>query len=65
MRQTMTRFRSAYLWLWLMTDYVVFRLFWKQATTLDFRFWENDITAVCLLGWIILTVKVFNLGIKK
>ncbi len=56
--------KRAYFWLWLMADYVGFRLFWKQATTIDFRFWENDITTVCLIGWVILTVKMFNIGIK-
>jgi hypothetical protein len=53
-----------YLVLWLMATYICFRLYFKQIIELDFKLWETDLTLVGSVGYVILTIKLYNNLIK-
>ena len=50
--------------MWLMATYISGRLYYKNSIEIDFRLWENDITAVACLGYIFLTYKLYTRLIK-
>jgi len=64
MKSIINIINTRYLILWVMTTYISGRLYYKNTIEIDFRLWENDITAVACLGYIFLTYKLYTQLIK-
>lgn len=58
-------FFTTYFIVWVMAFYVILRLISKAVNELDFKLWENDIAIVSILGFIILSFKLWSIFINK
>lgn len=58
-------FFTTYFILWSLSSYVCFRLLDKSVNEVDFKLWENDLAIVSILGYFILSFKLWSIFINK